>query len=636
MGTRFYSGPKFMPSNSDDQLQQLAQRLDSLERLLQNQIQRIHALEMHLGKRSVAVSAILPTVSPDEPPTAKDTAPPPMPANIGPTYTHATEETGAVNAHASEAAVQESLESQIGGNLLNKIGMAAIILGMGYFLKYAIDNEWIGEAGRVMIGILTGLGFLAWGERLHRKSYSGYAITMLGGGVAILYFSVFAAFSFYQLLPQFPALLLMMLITTATVVMSLRYDSKTIAVFATVGGFMTPVLLSTGKDNQLGLFAYVLLLDLGVVALAYFKNWRAINLLAFFFTQFMFIGWTLSFYTEAKLWRTECLLTLFFLLFAVMSFLYNITHQQKTTFRDLSLITLNGAAYFLWTYGLLEDNHFHYLGFYAVLMAAVYVGLGSFVYRRAPQDSYLLLVFLSLGLTSLTLAIPIQLKQNWITVGWAVEAAVLTWIGFRLDSSKTRRAALLIATMVAARLLFLDSAFSPASSQAFTFLFNRRAFTFLMGTGAVFAMAFLYAQNRQRLEKLEGWVISGLFIGANLMVLFFLTTEIVNAFEVDFYRTTAYGTGRQIRSRMQLSVSSLWGLYSIGLVTVGILRRVQPIRLLAILLFGATILKVFLVDLREMEKIYRIIASIGLGVLLLVVSMMYQKYRAQINDFVLK
>ncbi len=338
--------------------------------------------------------------------------------------------------------------------------MAAIILGMAYFLKYAIDNEWIGEAGRVMVGVLTGLGFVAWGESLHRKEMRGYAVTILGGGVAILYFSIFAAFSFYHLLDQIPALLLMVLITAATVVMSVRYDSKTIAIFATVGGFMTPALLSTGKDNQHGLFTYILLLDLGVLALAYFKNWRVLNLLAFFFTQLIFVGWNLSFYNSTKLWRTEFWLTVFFLLFAVMSFLYNITHQQKTTFRDLSLITLNGGCYFLWTYGLLESRYSDYLGFYAVLMAAVYVALGSVAYRRAQEDSYLFLVFLGLGLTCLTVAIPIQLKQNWITVGWSVEAAVLTWVGFHLDSSKTRRAALLIVAMVVFRLLFLDSSFS--------------------------------------------------------------------------------------------------------------------------------------------------------------------------------
>ncbi|HEU0005026.1 MAG TPA: DUF2339 domain-containing protein, partial [Terriglobia bacterium] len=464
----------------------------------------------------------------------------------------------------------------------------------------------------------------------------GYAVTVLGGGVAILYFSIFAAFSFYHLLDQIPALMMMVLITAATVVMSVRYDSKTIAVFATVGGFMTPALLSTGKDNQHGLFTYVLLLDLGVLALAYFKNWRVLNLLAFFFTQLMFTGWSLSFYNSNKLWQTEFWLTVFFLLFAVMAFLYNITHRQKTTFRDLSLITLNGACYFLWTYGLLESRYSDYLGFYAVLMAAVYVALGSVAYRQAQEDSYLFLVFLGLGLTCLTVAIPIQLKQNWITVGWSVEAAVLTWVGFHLDSSKTRRAALLIAAMVVFRLLFLDSSFSSAFVDDFTFLFNKRGLAFLAGIASLIVMAYLYNRSREKLEDLEKWLSGALFIGANLLVLFFLTTEISSYFEAAYYQASEYQQKRDIRSRMQLSISALWGLYSIVLVTAGILRRFQPLRLLAIVLFTATILKVFFVDLGEMEKIYRIIASIGLGVILLVASMMYQKYRTQINEFVLK
>jgi hypothetical protein len=107
------------------------------------------------------------------------------------------------------------------------------------------------------------------------------------------------------------------------------------------------------------------------------------------------------------------------------------------------------------------------------LMAAVYVALGSVAYRRAQEDSYLFLVFLGLGLTCLTIAIPIQLKQNWITVGWSVEAAVLTWVGFHLDSSKTRRAALLIVAMVVFRLLFLDSSFSGAFTDDLRFCSTR-------------------------------------------------------------------------------------------------------------------------------------------------------------------
>jgi hypothetical protein len=130
-----------------------------------------------------------------------------------------------------------------------------------------------------------------------------------------------------------------------------------------------------------------------------------------------------------------------------------------------------------------------------------------------------------LGLTCLTVAIPMQLKQNWITVGWSVEAAVLTWVGFHLDSSKTRRAAVLIVAMVICRLLFLDSSFSGAFADDFTFLFNKRGMAFAVAVLSLFAMAFLYHRNREKLADIERWLTGGLFIGANLLVLFFLTTE---------------------------------------------------------------------------------------------------------------
>jgi len=626
-----------MGNRTENDVKQLQSRLDRLEELIQILIQRTHALEKQafpLTEVSSQASGkdrqqALPLKADDV--RAQEEASP----FVRPLDTPPLLDERAVTSPTILPS-QESLESTIGGNVLNKTGMVAIILGISYFLKYAIENQWIGETGRVTIGILVGLSFLAWGEYLQRKTYRGYSITVLGGGIAILYFSIFAAFNFYNLLSQLPALFIMVIITATAVVMSVRYDSLTVAVFATVGGFLTPALLSTGRDNQVGLFLYIALLDLGVLSLAYLKNWGGLNVLSFFFTHLVFLAWSISFYNEGKLWRTEFFLTLFFLIFAVISVLYNLTHKQKTTFRDLFLISANGALYFLWTYALFESNYFQYLGLYAVFMAILYLGMGAFSIRRSTGDTNLFLVLLGLSLTFLTLAIPIQLKQNWISIGWAVEAVILCWIGFRLDSRNTRWAALLIVTMVTVRLLVYDSPLRTVLAKECTFIFNRRGLAFLIGVLAVLAMAYLYSCYRKCLSESEQWLIAGLVVLANFMILFFMTTETTQYFERNYYQLEDWGMRRLIRSKMQLAVSALWGIHSIILVTIGILRRFRPIRLLAILLFAVTIFKVFLVDLQEMEKIYRIVASIGLGVILLAVSMMYQKYRAQINDLVLK
>jgi uncharacterized membrane protein len=209
-------------------------------------------------------------------------------------------------------------------------------------------------------------------------------------------------------------------------------------------------------------------------------------------------------------------------------------------------------------------------------------------------------------------------------------------VGIRTDSRKTRLLALGIALLVAFRLVAFDSSFTPALTPDFTFMFNRRGLTFLIAVLSLFGIAYLYSQNRQHLTREELPLVAGIVIFANLLILFFLTTEIANRFDARYYQASDYGMRRDIRSRMQLAVSALWALYSILLVIIGIVRKFQPIRLLAILLFAVTILKVFFVDLQEMDKIYRIVASIGLGVILLAASMMYQKFRTQINDFVLK
>lgn len=660
--------------SSEEQIQQLLKRIGYLESLVQGLVQRVYNLETleNPGRKptldaSPSSESLPAAAKPSELPAAGRIT---SPEEISPTLPQIpmTEKQSAKddwdepsNLHGDkqrgfepeasqagiwpkadrEAADMESLESRIGGNWLNKIGMVAVVLGVIYFLKYAIDNRWIGEMGRVMLGLLAGVGFLSGGESLQRRNYFGYGLTLCGGGIAILYFSIFATFNFYSLIPQFPAFLLMALITATAVLMSVRYNSRVIAVLGILGGFGTPLMLATGKDNQVALFSYIVILDLGILALAYFKNWRSLNLLAFVFTQLILAAWALSYYTDSKLWRTECFLTLFFLIFAVMAFLYNIVHCQKTVYYDQFLILKNGAAYFLWTYLLLQDHYSAYLGFFALLLAMAYAGLAMLARRRSPNDQFLILIQLGIALTLITLAIPIQLKQHWITLGWAMEALVLTWVGFRTESDKTRFGALLIVFLVSIRLLFFDTAGWPWNN--FTFLLNSRAFTFAGTLAAMLAMAWLYWKMRDQCMGNEKYISAALILLANFLFLFFFTTEIHQGYQAQLYQTepqggvrmtTDYSMIREVRSQEQLMISFFWGVYSILLLIVGIVKRYSPIRWLAMMLFAMTILKVFIVDLSELEKVYRIFSFIGLGLILLAASFLYQRFRRQINDLI--
>ncbi len=632
---------------TEEQIQRLMDKVESLERLIQGLLGRVYALEKGSYREPVPpVAAGAPTsVQTEASQEAAHTAIPPLPekpALSPPVSGQAVSNESARPVAEGIPSDLDSLESRIGGNWLNKIGMIAIVLGMVYFLKYAIDNRWIGEMGRVMLGLMAGAGFLAGGEFLQRKNYRGYGLTLCGGGIAILYFSIFAAFNFYDLLPQIPAFLLMALVTTTAVVMAVRYDSRVIAILGILGGFGTPLMLSTGKDNQVALFSYIVLLDLGILALAYFKNWRSLNLLAFVFTQIILILWALSYYQEEKLWITQFFLTIFFLIFGFMAFLYNIVHRQKTVYYDQFLILKNGAAYFLWSYILLEPHYFAYLGFFAVLLAAMYAGLALLARRQSPEDQFLMLLQLGIALTCLTLAIPIQLKQHWITLGWAVEGVVLTWVGFKAQSEKTRFGALLIVLLVLIRLLFFDSWGFDYSS--FTFLFNKRAFTFAGALTAFLGMAWLYHKEKEQCLGNERFLAAALVVLANFLFLFFLTTEIRQSYIAQMYTRDISGripwddftARRMLLSQMQVMISVFWAVYSIILLVAGILRRFTPIRWLAMLLFGITILKVFIFDLAELEKVYRIISFIGLGGILLAASFLYQRFRNQINDLMRK
>lgn len=178
----------------------------------------------------------------------------------------------------------------LGGNWLARIGVAALVIGVGFFLQLAFANNWIGSTGRVALGLVGGVAFLGAGEYWQRK-YPIWAQPVTGGGIAILYLSIFAAFSLYQLIPPLPALGLFFLVTVTAAGLALRYEAVAIAVLGILGGFLTPVMLREQLPDSRLLLAYVLVLDLGVLGLATFRNWRWFTLLGLLGSLGLFGFW---------------------------------------------------------------------------------------------------------------------------------------------------------------------------------------------------------------------------------------------------------------------------------------------------------------------------------------------------------
>jgi uncharacterized membrane protein len=390
-------------------------------------------------------------------------------------------------------------------------------LGVTFFLKYAVDNEWIGPAGRVSIGVAVGLVFLILGERL-RKRYPSYAYGLTGGGIAVLYASIwFASGNKYGLLSQPVAFGLMALVTATATLLAARYSALPIAVLGLIGGFLTPILLSTGVDNEAGLFTYIALLDLGVLALAYSKQWRSLNYMAFISTVLMFAGWYDEWYLPHKLGTTIVFLTIFFAIFALLAVLYNVVNRRPTGWLDLAMVFANALLYFGTSYSLLDDEYYGMLGAFALLVAAFYLGLGYVTYQRDREDSLLVFTFLGLGFLFSVLAVPIQFDQHWVTMGWAIEGAVMTWIGLRAKDQTSRYGALVVFAIALSHWVMVDvHDFAYSVGNEFVPLLNRRALSGAVMVAALAAAAFFYKRYGEEGEEQSSF--AGLFtLGANAL-----------------------------------------------------------------------------------------------------------------------
>lgn len=624
-------------------LEHLAARLEHLEGVLQANTQRLHAVERRLSldsapppraraepRRPLYESIV------DEREEAAATSsarvketPPVAPENFGEEFS--SREAGtppsapepprsappprATVAGASRMAAGHKgrdLESVIGGSWFNWIGIIAFTFGVAFFLKYAFENQWIGPAGRVLVGAAAGLGILAAADRLRARGYRQYAYVLSGGGILILYLSIYAAFNFYQLIGQPFAFVLMALVTTAAVLLSVRHDALPIAVLGLIGGFLTPLLLSTGRDNQVGLFTYLALLDAGVLALAYFKRWRSLDVLSFAFTTLMFFGWLLVHYrSEEKLWPTIFFLTLFFLMFSALALAHNALPRRRSRWNDILIVIANATFYFGVTYSLLEGASYgRLLGSFALLVSAFFVLLFYVAWTRMREDRLLVYAYMGAAVTFFTMAVAIQADQHWVTIGWAAEGLMLTWVGLRAGESAARHAALFVFAVAVAHWLGWDaSGLAYGAEAGFAPLLNRRALSCAALVGALLGAAWLYRRaDAREVDEDEGALIGALLqmTGAALFGAL-LTLDVNEYFERRLSSIGPEGEpypGR-IESARQFSLTALWSFYGAGLLALGLARRMRALRYGALLLLAATALKVLLSDLAYYDAPWR-------------------------------
>src|SRR5258706_1203526 len=465
--------------------------LETIRRILADLTTRVYRMEQKLRME--------PEPALQAPAALPSTPPPPKPSATGltlesPAPTVPTPYIPPRVKTAFKAQPDSNLESRIGSHWLNRIGIAALLIGISYFLKFAFDNNWIGPAGRVTIGLLAGVAVIVWSERFRAKGYQAFSYSLKAVGIGALYLSLWAAFQIYSLIPSGVAFVMMLVVTSATAAMALTQDAQLLAAFALTGGFTTPLLLSTGQNREVALFSYVALLDLATLFLVVFKPWRRLLVMSCAGTLLLYIGWYSSFYTRSQLSLTLSFATLFFAIFAIAPLVTLQPEGEAPLFASVPAVLafVNAIVYFLQAYAMFEEVDKTDMAWFALALAAVYIFLSRQVQTRkiTPGAGQMLhYLHLAVALGFITVAIPIRLDAHWITIGWFIEAGVLLWVADRIESELWNLFALAALALGIMRLLFIDNFYTAQ------LIFNMRMATYAVAVAVLGGVAW-YASCR--------------------------------------------------------------------------------------------------------------------------------------------
>jgi uncharacterized membrane protein len=502
------------------------------------------------------------------------------------------------------------LERLIAGRWLNRIGLLAVAVGVAFFLKAAIDNDWIGPAGQVALGLLLGAGLIASTSWFLKHEYRYFADGLTGLGAAVLYLSLWAASSYYRLVPPTGAFVAMAVVTGLVLAIALNRDSQRVAALAMIGGFLTPALVSTGQNAEFALFSYLALQNAVLLVVAQQRDWRLLEVPALVFTEMYFWAWYGRYYAAPAMAQTWLFATLFYVEFAVLPV---IRSRRQGAFRAEHgvVMLLNVAAYLGVLQAMMWPDQRWLLTVSTLALAAFHL----LVVQAVPADRPLpRLVIGGLALTLVTLAIPMRLSNRSTAIAWAVEAAVLMWIGFRLRTWQVRAAAFALFAIVGLIVLSWPENYTLT-------LWNAR-FVVMMATAAcAFAAVWMAHAHADAVRGGEPAAFGVLAVAAHALTVWSLTEEI----GVWYLLQPSSGLTADTRHAQGLTVSLFWTLYATALLGVGVKAPSALLRWLGLALFGVTTLKVFLYDLADLAGFYRILSAIALGVMLLIVSFFYQR-----------
>ncbi|RQU09662.1 DUF2339 domain-containing protein [Burkholderia cenocepacia] len=446
--------------------------------------------------------------TPPAPPTAARTsvapahatvtapATPIRPAPLQPPQPPAPREPG-----LAERAFGAARDWLLGGNTVVRVGIIVLFFGVAFLLKYAADNAMLPIEFRLAGTALAAAALLAIGWRV-RPRRAAYGLVLQGGGVGILYLTIFAATKLYALLPIGAAFPLMVAVCALSAFLAVRQNALPLAFMGSAGGFLAPILLSTGQGNHVALFSYYALLNAGIFAIAWFKAWRPLNLLGFVFTFTIGSAWGVTAYRPALFASTEPFLILFFLMYVGIALLYAVKRELALRhYVDGTLVFGTPIVATALQASLVKGMPFA-LAWSAVALSAFYVAVAAWLARRRDRLGLLFESMLALAVIFATLAVPLAFSGPTTSAAWAIEGAAVVWLGVRQKRLLAFGFGLLM--QVAAAGAFFTSLLNPADATALPVLNSPTIAMLLIALAGLFTGWWLHGRGEAR--AWHGWM----------------------------------------------------------------------------------------------------------------------------------
>ncbi len=557
-----------------------------------------------------------------------------------------------------------NIEQYLGGNWLVRIGIFALILGVGFFLQHAFSNNWINHQSQIATGILISFVLIFFGD-FFSKRYPIYSFALSGGGVAVLYLTIFIGSTVYEIINS-PYISMLMLVLTSAISVRLSFlrSSQTLAVLGLIGALLAPLLIydsqilsevsgitfSEPEDSNL-LVYYLFVISLSVLVISFFKDWRFFRILSILGSYQLLGTWNELYKDNISMINSFSFLTVNFFMHFLITIGYFIRKNVIPKIWEYSTISLNPLIYLLITNNLLKTDNSSWLGIIILCIGLLYFIFAYTSYIRSHYEITLSSMLTGVGLICIFSAIPVQLSGSIVTILFSIQALGLLWLSIRLKSWELQTFSFSIFLVVIFRLLFVD--FSNFELGDYQIIFNERFLVFFVVILCLVISSYfyyleinkfqLYSKNlffkftEKNIQTLKtNLSIKNLFILSliftNFLIVWSISFEITSVFDSNIFEldsdTKSYAKG--------LGLTIFWGMYASILLVIGISKRSYQIRSAAIFLLGIPVVKLFIYDTFNLEQIYRIISYVFLGILLIIGGFIYQKYEDRIKEFILK